>query len=259
MSNAIRKIILDQSHRRHVGHIGSCLSIADIVGALYDHVLPADYDPASPDRDRVVLSKGHAALAIYAALRLRDIISQAELDKFLGDESYLAVHPEHQLPGIDFTSGSLGQGLSVAAGCALAAKMQKSDRKVYVIMSDAELNEGSTWEAAMFAAHHKLDNLVVILDSNQQQALGFTKDVMHLANLSQRWEMFDWQVHSVDGHDHAKLAAAMQNLSTDGKPTMVIANTTFGKGVSYMESKIRWHYMPMSEEEYQQAVSELGY
>ncbi len=257
MSNAVRKIILDQSHRKHVGHIGSCLSIADIVSTLYDDVISISA-PDDNDRDRVVLSKGHAALALYAALAINEIIPYSQLDTFLEDDSYLGVHPEHQLPGIDFSTGSLGQGLSLATGAALAAKMQKSKRKVFAIVSDAELNEGSTWEALMFAAHHKLSQLTAIIDYNKQQAFGFSKDVIDMSRLPARLESFGCHVIEADGHDKAALQAAMQHVSADGKPTVVVAHTTFGKGVSYMEKKIKWHYMPMSDAEYQQAIAEVA-
>jgi transketolase len=252
----IRRIILEQSKRAHVGHIGSALSVADIIAVLYGGVLRLPSLDAL-DRDRFILSKGHAALALYAALYLRGDLSQAQLDTFCADDSQLGVHPEHCLHGVDFSTGSLGQGLSVGAGAALAARLAGSARRVYVLLSDAECNEGSVWEAAMFAAHHQLANLTAILDLNGQQAFGYTRDVLNIPNMAERWRVFGWDVIEVDGHNSAALTKALQREDTaKGAPRMVLAHTTFGKGVSYMQNQIKWHYFPMSEAEYQQAMRE---
>jgi len=258
MSQDIRRIILEQSKRAHVGHIGSALSIADIVAALYDDILrlPA---PEDPERDRFVLSKGHAALALYAALHLKGWLSEASLNTYCGDETLLGVHPEHALRGVDFCTGSLGHGLSIAAGAALAARLQGSSRRAFVLVSDAECNAGSLWEAVMFAAHHQLANLVAIVDLNGQQALGYTAEVLSLEPLAERWRAFGWNVHEVDGHDRLALRETISSLDTvAGVPHVLIARTVFGKGVSFMESRIKWHYWPMSETEYQQALQEIG-
>ena len=253
----IRRLILEQSKRANVGHIGSCLSVADIIAALYGGVLDVP-DPASADRDRFILSKGHAALALFAALHLRGWVSAAELDTFCGDGSHLGVHPEHVIPGVDFSTGSLGQGLSVGAGAALGARMLASPRRVFVLISDAECNEGATWEAAMFAAHHRLANLVAIVDLNGQQALGYTADVLDLSPLAEKWRAFGWDAVEVDGHDEQLLAKAIAELDTaTGAPHVLVAHTTFGRGVSFMEGQIRWHYLPMSDEEYAQALREV--
>jgi len=254
----IRRIILELSNRAHVGHIGSALSIADIVAALYSKVLRIS-DPDDPDRDRFVLSKGHAVLAIYAALYLRGWLTDEQLAAFHTDSSVLGVHPERAQRGIDFSTGSLGQGLSMGAGGALAARLQGSSRRVFVLVSDAECNEGSTWEAIMFAAHHRLANLIAIVDLNGQQALGYTDQVLSLSPMAERWRAFGWDVHEVDGHDAAQMTDAISGLdTTSGPPHVLIARTTFGKGVSYMESQIKWHYWPMSDEEYEQALAEIG-
>ncbi|HMV46812.1 MAG TPA: transketolase [Blastocatellia bacterium] len=257
----IRRIILEQSKRARVGHIGSALSIADIIASLYGQVLHLP-SPNDPERDRFVLSKGHAALALYSALFLKGWISREELDTFCGDGSMLGVHPESVLPGVDFSTGSLGQGLSMGAGAALAAKLSRSSRRVFVLLSDAECNEGSVWEAIMFAAHHRLSNLIAIVDLNGQQAFGYTDQVLKLSPMADRWRAFDWDVHEVNGHDEMEIAETIAGLSTDtgsaGRPHVLIARTTFGKGVSYMENQIKWHYWPMSDQEYQQAMSELG-
>jgi len=252
----IRRIVLEQSKRANVGHIGSALSIADMIAALYDGVLRIS-DPADPERDRFVLSKGHAALALYAALFLRGELTAEALDTYCGDGSLLGVHPERALPGIDFSTGSLGQGLSIGAGAALAARLQRSPRRVFVLVSDAECNEGALWEAVMFAAHHRLANLIVLVDLNGQQALGYTDKVLSLAPLAARWRIFGWDVHEVDGHDVAQITETIAGLDITGPPHVLVARTVFGKGVSYMEGRIKWHYWPMSDEEYRLALAEL--
>ena len=256
-ANDIRRIILEQSRRARVGHIGSALSIADLVAALYGGILhiPALDDP---ERDRFILSKGHAALAVYAALQLNGWISSEDLDTFCGDGSSLGVHPEHELPGIEFSTGSLGHGLSIAAGGALAARLQQSSRRVFTIVSDAECNEGSIWEAAMFAAHHRLSNLYAIIDANGQQALGATREILDLSPMEERWRAFGWDVTVIDGHGCDALVEAFDESRLDpARPHAFIATTTFGKGVSFMERQLKWHYWPMSDEEFDRAVAEV--
>ena len=254
----IRRIVLEQSKRACVGHIGSALCIADIIAALYANVLRIQ-DPHDRDRDRFVLCKGHAALAVYAALFLKGWITNAELNTYCGEGSMLGVHPEHSLRGIDFCTGSLGQGLSMAVGSALASRMQTSGRRVFALVSDAECNEGALWEAAMFAAHQRLTNLFVIVDLNGQQALGYTRDVMDLAPMGDRWRAFGWDVHDVDGHDPAAFSATMEGLDHAlGRPHVLIAHSVFGRGVSFMEGRIEWHYLPMSDTEYRLAMNEIG-
>jgi transketolase len=257
LAHHIRRIVIEQSRRAHVGHIGSSLSIADIVAALFAGPL-SQAEPADPDRNRFILSKGHAALALYAALNATGRLEDDELSSYCGDLSALGAHPEHVLRGIDFSTGSLGHGLSMGAGAALAARLQGSARTVHVLVSDAECNEGSLWEAVMFAAHHKLSNLVAVVDVNRQQAFGFTRDVLDLHPLAERWSSFGWDVRDVDGHDVEAISATLRDLPTEeGPPHVLIAATTFGKGVSYMESQIKWHYWPLSEDEYAVALEEL--
>lgn len=253
----IRRIILEQSMRAGVGHIGSALSIADIISALYGDILRI-VEPEDPDRDRFVLSKGHAVLALYAALFLKGWITKKELNSYHNDDSLLGVHPEYALRGIDFSSGSLGQGLSFGSGSALAARIQKSKRRVFVLISDGECNEGSVWEAVMFAAQHKLSNLVAIIDLNGQQAFGYTKDVLSLSPMIKRWQAFDWDAQEIDGHDIGSMVKTINGLNTqNGAPHVLIARAIFGKGVSFMEGQIKWHYWPMSAQEYQQALTEI--
>jgi transketolase len=257
LSNRIRKIILEQSKRANVGHIGSALSIVDIVVALYAHVFHFS-DPTDPERDRFILSKGHAVLALYAIFFTKDWITETELNTYCGDNSLLGSHPEHTLRGIDFSTGSLGMGLSFGAGAALAARLQTSTRRVFVLVSDAECNEGSIWESIMFAAHHRLGNLIAIVDLNGQQALGYTDHVLSLSPLAERWRAFNWDVHEVNGHDIEAITQVIESLDTTaGKPHVLIAHTTFGKGISYMENQIKWHYLPVSEIEYVQGLKEI--
>lgn len=255
----LRRIILDESYRAHVGHIGSALSVADIVWALFA-VSPSLARHANPDRDRLVMSKGHAALALYAALHLEGLLPGEDLARYCADGSRLGVHPDRDVPGIDFTTGSLGQGLSLGVGAALAARLQGSARRVYVLLSDAECNEGATWEAIMFAAHHGLSNLTAIVDSNGQQALGYTRDVLNLDPLSARWGAFGWEALDVDGHDGASLSARLGEAGGGpaGRPRVLVARTQLGKGVSFMEGLIKWHYWPMSADEYVRARRDIG-
>jgi transketolase len=254
----LRRIVLEQAKRAHVGHIGSALSVADIIAALYGQVLRIS-DPEDQERDRFILSKGHAALTLYAALHLRGWLSTEELNSYCGDGTLVGVHPEHQLRGVDFATGSLGQGVTLAAGAALAARLQASPRRAFTLVSDGECNEGSLWETAMFAAHHKLANLIIIVDLNGQQALGYTQQVLSLSPMAARWRAFGWDVHEVDGHNAALLGETIAGLDTQtGPPHVLVAQTVFGKGVSYMESQIKWHYWPMSDAEHQRALSEIG-
>ena len=264
----MRRIILTQSRRANVGHIGSCLCVVEILSALYSGVLRGE-SPDDPERDRFVLSKGHAGLALYSALALRGWIPESALDTFCGDDTLLGVHPERALSGVDFSTGSLGQGLCLATGAALAARLQNSSRRVFCLVSDGECNEGSLWEAVMFAAHHQLSNLCVIVDCNGQQALGLTKDIIDTSNLAERWRAFGWRTSEVDGHSVEQLSAELFGAAENSAPHVVLARTIFGKGVSYMEQgmplsqkhlpvhMINWHYLPMSPEEFQIAMDQL--
>jgi transketolase len=255
LARSIRLHVLEQSKRAHVGHIGSALSITDLVAAMYGGVLRGE----GPDRDRFILSKGHAVLAVYAALVETGRIDPGRLAEYCGDASDLGGHPEHSLEGIDFSTGSLGHGLSIGCGAALGARLSGSGRRTFVLMSDAECNEGSVWEAAMFAAHHQLDSLTAVVDLNGQQALGYTRDVLDLDPLAERWGTFGWAVHDLDGHDPDACAALLEDVAGHGgRPHVVIARTTFGAGVSFMESRIEWHYLPMSDEQFSRAREEVA-
>lgn len=258
LSTQIRRSILMQSRRANVGHIGSSLSVVELLATIYGDVLRAR-SATDEDRDRFVLSKGHAALALYATLHATDRLSDRALSNFCVDGSPLATHPEHVIPWVDFSTGSLGMGLSFAVGAALAARIQGSTRRTFVLMSDAECNEGSTWEAVMLAAHHRLGNVTALVDVDGQQAMGYTHEVLDLAPLGRRWEAFGWNVHEVDGHDADALARTLEEAGDAvAAPRVLLARTTFGKGVSYMENLIEWHYLPMSDEQFAQAIDELG-
>jgi transketolase len=246
----VRRSILDQSRRAHVGHIGSALSIADILVALFSRVLDSTDDV-------FILSKGHAALAYYCVLEQMGVISRAMLDTYCADDSQLGVHPDHTLAGVAFSTGSLGHGPSLGAGVALAKRIASRPGRVFVLVSDAELNEGSVWEALMFAGHHKLDNLCVVLDNNGQQALAPTADVIDLSGLPNAVESFGWDCRRVNGHNTEELAQVLK-IGTAGTPSFVIADTVAGKGVSFMERQVKWHYLPVDDEQYAQALREIG-
>lgn len=252
----IRKLILEQSYRAKVGHIASCLSIVDILVALYGDVMQFA-SPQDPARDRFILSKGHAALALYCVLHAKGHITKAALHEFHNDGSNLGVHPEYGVPGIELMTGSLGQGLSTAIGVALAARLGSHKYHTYVLLSDAECNEGSVWEGVMFAAHHKLNNLTVIVDLNGQQGFGYTHEVMSLSPMTEKWRAFGWNAVEVDGHDLNALTTGLKPDKKAQRPKVVLARTVAGKGVSFMESQVAWHYLPMSEAQYTQALQEI--
>lgn len=256
-AKAVRQAIINISNEAHIGHIGSALSVVDILVALYSNIVVID-SPQSNERDRVILSNGHAALALYVVLNQAGIISDEQLRIFCKNGSLLGVHPDHKVNGIDFSSGSLGQGLTYGAGAALAGRYQNSSRRVFVILSDAECNEGSVWEAMMFAAHHQLSNLIAIIDLNGQQAMGYTKDVLDLSPMEEKWKAFHWDVHCVDGNNINQMTQVINSFeTTSGSPHVLVAKTTFGRGVSFMENEIKWHYLPLSPEEYQKSIKDL--
>jgi transketolase len=249
-SARVRRFIIEQSKRAHVGHIGSALSITDILVALFSGTV-------DPELDVFILSKGHAALAQYCVLAELGLISHEMLDTYCGDDTQLGVHPDHTLAGITFSTGSLGHGPSLGAGVALAKRIAGRPGRVFVLMSDAELNEGSVWEAVMFAGHHKLDNLTVILDNNGQQALAPTAEVIDLSGVDRLVQTFGWECTRVDGHDVDALTAAF-DVHTPGRPHFVSADTVAGKGVSFMERQVKWHYLPVDDEQFAQALREIG-
>jgi transketolase len=262
ISRRIRFKLVQMSHAAGTPHLGSALSCVDILVAAYWGVLRIDpQQPNDPLRDRCILSKGHAATALYATLAHKGFFPAAWLDSFAQHRSPLAEQPSPGCaPGIELATGSLGHGLPVGLGMALAAKIQRQDYRVFVIMSDGECNEGSVWEAAMFAPVHRLDQLAVIIDYNKWQATGRSNEVMALDSLAQKWAAFGWNALEVDGHDVAALAQAMNRVPQgDGKPLAIIAHTIKGKGVSFMEDDNNWHYRAPKDEEVVAAQKELGF
>jgi transketolase len=248
-------------HRAHSSHIGSCLSIADLLAVLYGGVLYIDAaHPDAPDRDRFILSKGHAAAIYYAVLAERGFFPKSWLDSYGEDGSPLAGHvTKHGVPGVEFSTGSLGHGLSIGCGIALSAKRSGREFRTYVLLGDGECGEGSIWEAALFAAHHRLNNLVVLVDHNKLQGLDRVQEVLTLGDLGGKWAAFGWAVEYVDGHDHEALRAALLSAkSQPKKPTALIAHTIKGSGVSYMEDQLIWHYKSPDEQQLEQALQEVA-
>lgn len=243
------------------GHPGGSLSAADIVSSLYFHVMRYDVNnPKWPDRDRFVLSKGHASPVLYAALAEAGFYPKEEIITFRNINSRLQGHPDmKKLSGVEFTTGSLGQGLSGANGMALAGKLDKKDYRVFCLIGDGESEEGQIWEAAMAAAHYKLDNMVGITDYNGLQIDGPNCEVMTVAPLPDKWRAFGWNVIEIDGHDYTQILDALSPESkVEGKPTMIIAHTIKGKGVSFMENMCDWHGKAPNEEQVNQALAELA-
>lgn len=255
----IRRHGIEMTHLSGGSHIGAILSVADIMGVLYTDILK--FDSSNPEwdgRDRFILSKGHAGASVYAAIAENGFFSVEELKTHYANGSRLSGHVSHHLPGIDFSTGSLGHGLPVAAGRALSAKQDGKSFRSFVVMGDGECNEGSVWEAAEFANHYKLDNLVAIVDHNHMQSLDYCNNTLEV-DMAKRWEGFGWNVIEVDGHNHDELKNALKATSNpEHKPTVIIAHTVKGKGISFMEMDILWHYrFPHNGWEYNCAVNEL--
>jgi transketolase len=255
----VRGTVVRMSHDAQTAHLGSSLSVVDILVAAYWGVLHLDPRALdAPDRDRLILSKGHAASALYAVLARWGALAPALLDTFSRDGGRLGEHPTRATPGVEGATGSLGHGLSLGVGMALAGRIQKRRFRVYAVLSDGECNEGSVWEAALMAAAHKLDNVVAVIDYNNWQATDRSNEVMALAPLCEKWHSFGWTAHEVDGHDVNALAKLMRRVpdGTD-KPVAIIAHTVKGKGVSFMEDDNNWHYRVPTSAEVEQAYAEL--
>jgi len=240
-------------------HIGAVFSCADILAALYGGILRVDPNvPKSPTRDRFVLSKGHAGAGLYAALAERGFFPVEQLLTHYQDGSDLSGHVSHKLPGVDVSTGSLGHGLPIAAGMAYAGKLKSAPHRVFCLLSDGECDEGSTWEAALFAAHHGISNLVAIVDYNRIQGIAPISEVIELAPFAEKWAAFGWAVREVDGHDHQALYTALAAAPfAPGKPSCLLAHTVKGKGVSFMENSVLWHYRIPRGAEFDAALAEL--
>ena len=257
----IRKDIVRMIRAGGAGHMGGAMSCADILAALYFSILRIDpAKPEWPDRDRMVLSAGHKCMALYAALRQRGYFDEALLDTYGSLGSRLPGHPVMQkLPGVEANTGALGHGLSIAGGMAMGLKLKKSSARVYVIMGDGELAEGSNWEAAAAASHHQLDNLLVFVDRNGLQISGKTAEVMGYEPLAERWAAFGWSVRTIDGHDFEKIVgSAKESPFVVGKPTVLIADTVKSKGLSFAEGLVDYHYWKPKSEELSRAEAELA-
>ena len=241
-------------------HIGGALSMADLLAVLYGEILRVRPEqPDWPERDRFILSKGHSCTGVYATLALRGFFPMTELATYGQDGSSLMSHISHKVPGVEFSTGSLGHGLPFGCGKALAAKRQGKDWRTFVMLSDGELDEGSNWEAILFAPHHRLDNLVAIVDYNKIQSLGSVKEVLDLHPLAEKFRAFNWAVQEIDGHNHEAISAALKSLPfASGRPSCLIAHTVKGKGVDFMEDKLLWHYRPPSAEQLSEAIKQLG-
>ncbi|MGA3344193.1 MAG: transketolase [Terracidiphilus sp.] len=240
-------------------HIAAILSCADILAVLYGGAINVDSEaPESPTRDRFILSKGHAGGGLYAALAERGFFAVEKLATHYQDGSELSGHVSHKLPGVDVSTGALGHGLSIGAGMAYAGRLREARHRVYCLLSDGECDEGSTWEAALFASHHRLTNLVAIVDYNRIQGIASVAEVLELEPFADKWISFGWAVRVVDGHNHEALQQALESVPlAEGKPTCIIAHTTKGKGVSFMENSVLWHYRIPRGAEFDAALAEL--
>lgn len=258
LSELARVEILKMTNRAGASHVGSALSVVDILSVLYGNV--ANTSPSrisDPDRDIVILSKGHAATALYSILAIQGFFSLSWLNDYCSDGAQLGGHVTSKgVPGVELSTGSLGHGFPYGLGIAISQKRSKKLSKVFVVMSDGECDEGTTWESAMIAGHLQLGNLFVIVDRNRIQSLGSTEQTLTLEPFADKWRAFGWNVHEVDGHDFDQLERALQQTSTK-IPTCVIANTTKGKGVSFMENSVAWHYKSPDQTELQLALSEI--
>ena len=260
LADKIRRHAVEMTHRGKSSHVGSVLSIADILAVLYGQVM--NIDPSRPDwpeRDRFILSKGHAGAGVYAALAETGFFSTEVLKTHYQDGSVLSGHLSHKgVPGVEFSTGSLGHGLPVACGMAYSARLAGENHRIYVLMSDGECDEGSNWEAFLFASHHKLNNLVAIIDYNKLQSIKSVADTLGLEPFADKLRAFGWAVQEVDGHDQAMLEEALVTArESTHRPNVLIAHTVKGKGVSFMENEVLWHYRSPQGEEYEKAVAEL--
>lgn len=259
LAKRIRLDSLRMTSVANASHIGSCLSIADILAVLYSGVLRIDpINPEWPERDRFIMSKGHAAAACFAVLAEKGFFDKKLLDTYCHDGSILGGHVTRGVPGVEISTGSLGHGLSIGGGMALWAKRLEKSYRTFVVLSDGECDEGSTWEAALFASHHKLDNLTVIIDYNKIQSFGFVKEVLDLEPLVAKWESFGWKVTEIDGHNIREIRGALSQVPFERTiPSCLVAHTVKGKGVSFMENNLAWHYKSANREQLDQAVDEI--
>lgn len=256
----VRRGIVDEVYYAQAGHPGGALSCADILTYLYFNEMNIEpTNPKKDDRDRCILSKGQSSPALYSVLANRGYFPVEDLKTFRKLNSYLQGHPDiNKVPGVDMTSGSLGQGLSVANGMAIASRLNKKDYYIYVIMGDGEIQEGQVWEAAMSSAHHKLNNVIAFIDFNGLQIVGSIKDIMNPLPIKEKFEAFGWNAIEIDGHNFAEIGDAIKKAKeSKDKPTVIIAHTIKGKGVSFMENQVIWHGIAPNDEQYKIALEDL--
>lgn len=260
IASDVRGEILKMHFNSQSSHIGSALSCVDILVGLYFSVLRINpKNPNDKNRDRFILSKGHAVSALYATLAQRGFFPKKILDQYCLDETKLPGHSTiNCIPGVEVSTGSLGHGLSIGIGMAIAAKHDTCNYRVFVLLSDGECEEGAVWEASMFATHHKLDNLVAIVDYNKLQAFGYVKNILNLEPLKAKWEAFGWAVKEIDGHNFLQIISILKKVPfVKNKPSVIIAHTIKGKGISFMEDELKWHYKSPNKEEFEKALAEL--
>ncbi len=261
LAKRVRQHVLRMTHRAKSAHVGTSFSMVELLAVLYGGVLRVDpVHPTWDERDRFILSKGHGCAGLYAVLAECGFIPLAWLDDFCKDGARLAGHVTHTgVPGVEVSTGSLGHGLSIACGIALAGKRDERQYRVFTLLSDGECDEGSTWEAVLFAPHHRLDNLVVMVDYNKIQSLGTVKEVLDLDPFGAKWEALGWAVQEIDGHNFEQIEGALEAVPFEsGRPSCIIAHTVKGKGVSFMEDELLWHYRSPDDEELARALAEVG-
>jgi transketolase len=259
LAKNIRKSSLDMVYTAKASHIGGALSMADLLAVLYSKILK--FNPSNPrweNRDRFLLSKGHACTGLYAVLAHQNFFPIDNLMLYGKDGSDFICHASHKIPGVEFSTGSLGHALPVGCGIALASKLKKNNFNTYVLISDGELDEGSNWESILFAPQHALDNLILIIDYNKIQSLGTIQQVLNLDPLSKKLEAFNWECFEIDGHNHIEIYETFLNLKMNNRPKAIIAHTIKGKGVDFMENTLLWHYKSPSEAEYKEALEQIS-
>ena len=261
LAKLIRLNSIEMVYNSKGSHIGSALSYVDVLAVLYTDVLRHEpTDPLSETRDRFILSKGHACSSLYACLALKGFFDIIKLDNYGKNGEILMNHVSHKVPGVEFSSGSLGHGLPFGIGIAKALKLNhKNPPRVFVLLGDGELAEGSNFEALLFGSHHKLDNLILIIDYNNLQSLTTVEKTLNILPLDEKFKAFGWNFFEVDGHDHILIHEVLLSIPNNDKPTVIVANTIKGKGVSFMENKVEWHYKSPNDEEYIQAINEISY
>jgi len=258
LARTIRGHALRMIAKAKASHVGTCLSMADLLAVLYGSFLRVDpKHPDWPQRDRLVVSKGHGAAVLYAVLAESGFFPVTDLMTYGQSGSLLTGHVSHHVAGVELSTGSLGHGLPVGCGLALAAQRERLDFRTYVIVSDGELDEGSNWEAILFAGHHKLDRLTALIDYNKIQSFGSVKEVLDLEPLADKWRSFAWNVLEIDGHDHGAITNALHADST-GRPKAILAHTIKGRGVAYMEGQLAWHYQSPDAKQLAEALAGLG-